>query len=53
MKKAAACGPCSFATAGTMFSFRFRISRKCASSIGRVAADSISSKPNVARPFFV
>jgi hypothetical protein len=53
MKNAAACGPSSFATAGMMFSFRFRMSRKCASSIGRVAADSMTSNGKVARPFFV
>jgi hypothetical protein len=53
MKKAAACGPSSFATAGTMFSFLFRIRRKCASSISSAEAASITSNGKVARPFEV
>ncbi len=53
MKKAAACGPSSLATAGITFSLRFSTSRKSACSIEDASAASMSENENTARPFLV
>ena len=54
MKYAAACSCVSLLTAGTMFSFQFRISRKSTAPTSSLERNRPSASiPNTARPFFV